>query len=72
MSTVTRQKAKLSLVPTAPADVDRRLRRAFPEIDFDVIATKSLVFNHHNVSEKWDSTVRQFQWWLDVSQSLKS
>lgn len=71
MNTAPRQKAKLSLVPSDPKNVEERLRKAFPEIDFDVIASKSLMFNHYNISEKWDSTVRQFQWWLDLSRSLR-
>lgn len=48
--------------------VEQRLRAAFPEVDLEKIASRSPTLNAHNLGEKWDATVRQVQWWIDISQ----
>jgi hypothetical protein len=49
-----------------PQSVDSRLRKAFPEVDFKKIVDRG-AFNDHNIQEKWDSLVRQVEWWVQIA-----
>lgn len=61
------QRAKMRVVSNDT--VDERLRAAFPEINLELIARKSTTLNAHNLGEKWDATVRNMQWWVDLINS---
>lgn len=47
--------------------VEQRLKAAFPEIDLDAIANRVPTLNAHNVAEKWAYTVRQIEYWVNLT-----
>lgn len=54
--------------PVPGDDVDRRLREAFPEINFEAMGERlKLLGGSHNLEEKWGAMVREFQSFLDLS-----
>lgn len=63
----TSHNRRLRVVANEEVTVDLRLRRAFPEVDFEAIARNSNTLNAHNLAEKWDATVRSMQFWVDLS-----
>lgn len=54
---------------TVKRDVEARLMRAFPEIKLDRLAkARGMVNNHHNLNEKWQSTVRSVEYWVAMAE----
>lgn len=62
-ATVSRRKTVVQSQKT----VDQRLREAFPEVNLEEIARHSQTLNAHNLTEKWEATVRAVQFWVDLS-----
>lgn len=51
-------------------ETNRRLREAFPEVDIQKFGEKmAAVGGAHNLQEKWDSMVRDCQYWVDLART---
>ena len=69
----TRRKLDLVARRTPPpgANVEERLKKAFPEIDLEKMMDDSgTINNRHNLTEKWNATVRNIEYWLGLAEQL--